>query len=142
MSEAGETISERRRVSSRHPPRDKGKSSDLVPVQRTHQEPPDLHEIWDHQLVALMNTNRDKFADRMWFLFGIAVALTPTCGETIWGYFRDNTPITILHLMELIVFGLSIGAGIAIYLMSGARENRSEEIARQVRGQARGSQIS
>ena len=42
--------------------------SGRISVRRTRQQTPDLHEIWEDQLVALVNINRDGLSDKMLFI--------------------------------------------------------------------------
>jgi hypothetical protein len=96
-----------------------------------------LHEIYEYQLQDLLRLRRDGFSDAMATAIGAAVALVPTCLETLNGYFlgTPSIPITAVHLLELIVFGAACATGAVSWKVSERRNTRAQEIATQVRGQ-------
>ena len=108
-----------------------------APVTRTQQAPPELHEIYEYQLEDLLRLRRDGFSDAMAAAMGAAVALFPTCLESLVGYFVTTppTPFTALHLSELIIFGAACAVAAVTWKVSERRNTRAREIATQVRGQ-------
>lgn len=124
------------RVERTQPIREGGRRG-RAPVNRTKQAPPDLHEIYEYQLQDLLRLRRDGFSDAFAIAVGAAVALIPTCVETLAGYFwtTPQVAITPVHLAELIAFGASCAVAIVCWKISERRNKRGEEIASQVRGQ-------
>jgi len=108
-----------------------------APVTRTRQGPPEIHEIYEHQLRDLLKLRRDRFSDAFAISVGAAVALIPSCVETLDGYFwtTPQIPITPIHLAELVTLGATCAVAVVCWIISDRRSTRAEEIASQVRGQ-------
>jgi hypothetical protein len=68
---------------------------------------------------------------------GAAVALIPSCFETLYGYFWTTPPIPItpVHLGELIIFGVAVGIAFVTWRVTEGRKKQAIEVAAQIRGQ-------
>jgi hypothetical protein len=95
------------------------------------------HNISDEQLEMLAATNRDGLSEAMWAMVGASIGLLSAAGEAIWRAYIETppTPISVLHLLEIIGFVATFVASITIWGISINRGNRARAIVDAIRAQ-------
>jgi hypothetical protein len=88
------------------------------------------------KLSSYWNLWRDILSDVLGVTTGAAVALIPTCLESIVGYFgTPAVPLTILHFAEICLFFLCAGNAGTAYKINRTRKEQGDELAKIIRGQ-------
>ena len=93
------------------------------------------HNISDEELEMLKQNSTDGMSEIFWGLAGAACAAAPSALETIWKAYieKPNTPISVLHLVEIGIVLLGAGGAVLVKLLSRGRGVRLEKLITGIR---------
>jgi hypothetical protein len=105
------------------------------PIKTTQPDELLRHNISDEDLEMLKDTNRDGLEGAFWGCFGAALAsLPPSCESLLKAYIESpSTPLTIVHLAEIIIFIATAAISIALYIVSNSRSKRATTLVEKIR---------
>jgi hypothetical protein len=75
-----------------------------------------------HEAIRAFDEQRIQ-ALPLWAMVAAAIAVSPSAGESLWNAFYESPPIPItpIHLIEIVVLGVTIALAIAFGILGSSR---------------------
>jgi hypothetical protein len=109
-----------------------------IPVHTTRPKILLRHDISDDDLQKLEDGNRGGLSEAFWAFVAAALVALPSAVEGLYNAYihEHREPLTILRLIDLLVFVMCTALAITLYVISHGRKSDVTKLVQEIRGRS------